>query len=70
MQQLGVGWAPRRLASSMGYGAGKVIQTIAHTSERFHLSQTGGRVCFDQLIVPQGGPQRIRRRADSGGGGD
>jgi hypothetical protein len=56
--ELNVGWIKRQAASAMGYGVGKVRQTVSQTGDLITVEQKGGQKDFTNVIKVGGGPQQ------------
>jgi len=51
LTSLGVGWLKRKAASAIGYGVGKLVQTIVQEGDQVSVSNVGGQKDFQNDIV-------------------
>lgn len=54
MKELGVGWAIRTAASSMGYGKDKLKHIITHQGDEFQVEMQGPRTALQQMRIGAG----------------
>merc|ERR1712241_1590506 len=57
--EMGVGWMKRKAAQSMGYGKGKLTQTITMQGEKMTVEVSGGQKSGTMRLIIGGGDQTI-----------